>query len=210
MALTPLLSFLIGLIASFLGTLPFGPINLSVVDATLRKSLQAALWLAFAAALVEILQSFVALHCSMWISDIVQSSRWVKLGTFILFVGLGLFFFRKKSIEKADSASKKGGNFLRGLIIALLNPQAIPFWLFVLTYLETAQMIHLDTRQQVPYILLFLLGVAMGKFLALLCFGLMSNVIKNRTKFLNQWMNKILGIILLLIGLYQGVQIFLT
>ena len=207
MALTPFFSFAIGWIASFLGTLPFGPINLSVVDTTLRKNLQAAMWLAFAAALVEILQSFVALHCSMWISDAVQSSPVLKILAFVLFIGLGLAFFFKKNLQKVDKA-QKGGNFLRGLIISLLNPQAIPFWVFVLTYLESAQMIHLSSNQKLNLVLMFLLGVALGKFIALLGFGLLSRTIRGKTDFINQWMNKIIGSILIFIGIYQGIQIF--
>ena len=208
MVLTPVLSFIIGLIASFLGALPFGPINLSVVDTTVRKSLQAGLWLALAAALVEILQSFVAVHCSMWISQAIQASPWVKIAAFILFIGLGLFFFFKKGIKKEKEEQKSGGNFVRGMIISLLNPQAIPFWIFVLTYLEMTQMIEINTQQKLHLVLLFLLGVAVGKFLALLGFGLLSKTIRNKTDFINQWMNKIIGTILIIIGIFQGFQIF--
>lgn len=209
MALSPFISFTAGFIASFLGTLPFGPINLSVVDTTIKKNLQAGLWFALAAAIVEIGQSFVAIHCSMFITDFLKSSPWLSIGIALLFIVLGILFFFKKSIQNNDPAKKKKGNsFIRGILISIVNIQAIPFWIFVLTYLDTVQMIHLDTGQQLNFILLFLVGVALGKFLALLLFGVLSEAISKRTNFLNKWMNKILGGIFIFIGLLQFVQLY--
>ena len=210
MTLSPFAAFMAGLIASFLGTLPFGPINLSVVNTTIKKSFQAGLWFALAAAIIEIGQSFVAIHCSMLIIDFLQSSPWFTLAIALLFIVLGIAFLLKKNTQKVEEAPKKSNSFLRGLFISIINIQAIPFWIFVLTYLETAQMIELNTNQQLNIILLFLLGVCIGKFLALLLFGLLSKVISQRSGFLNQWMNKIMGGIFIFIGLLQLVQLYNT
>ena len=209
MALSPFISFMAGFIASFLGTLPFGPINLSVVDTTIKQNLRAGLWFALAAAIVEIGQSFVAIHCSMFITDFLQSSPWLSIGIAFLFIVLGILFFFKKNIQSSDTGDKKKrNNFVRGILISIVNIQAIPFWIFVLTYLETVQMIQLNTSQRLNFILLFLIGVAIGKFLALLLFGVLSEAISKRTDFLNKWMNKILGSIFIFIGLLQLVQLY--
>ena len=56
-----IMQFLFGLIGSFLGGVAFGPINLSVVDITLKKNFAAALRFCFAAALVEIGQATIAI-----------------------------------------------------------------------------------------------------------------------------------------------------
>lgn len=201
------LAFTVGWIASFLGTLPFGPINLSVVDTTINRSFRAALWMALAAAIVEIVQSFIALHCSMFINDYLQNSPIVKVAALILFLGLGLaFFFKKASQNKPEQENTKGNSFIKGFFIALVNPQAIPFWIFVLAYLDTAQMIHLDSHLGFQVVIGFLLGVSIGKFCALLLFGLLSRFISNKTTTLNLWMNKIIGSILILIALIQGIN----
>ena len=50
---SPALVFLLSMLASIVGTLPFGPINLSVVDTTINRSWRAAFHFSVAAALVE-------------------------------------------------------------------------------------------------------------------------------------------------------------
>lgn len=200
--------FLVGWLASFLGTLPFGPINLSVVSRTVKESLRAGLWFAFAAAIVEILQSFIALHCSTYISQYLNSSPWIKWTTATLFVLIGLFFMLKKEKEKdvAEMKEKKDNNFLAGILISVLNFQAIPFWIFVLTYLDMSLHIRIDASVSLLGIALFLVGVSSGKFAALALFGFASQRVKGRVHQLKYLMNKIIGTILMLIGIFQFIS----
>lgn len=197
--------FAVGWLASFLGTLPFGPINLSVVSRTVKDSLRAGLWFALAAALIEIGQSFVALHCSALINQYLDSSPWIKWGTAGLFILLGLFFMLKREQQQTEEAVKnrKDNNFLAGIIISILNLQAIPFWIFILTYLDMSHHIRIDASISLSGIALFLLGVSSGKFAALALFGLLSQTVKGHVQSLKYWMNKVIGFILLLIGIFQ-------
>lgn len=196
--------FAIGWLASFLGTLPFGPINLSVVSRTVKDSLRAGLWFAFAAALIEIAQSFIALHCSALINQYLDSSPWIKWVTAGLFILLGLvFMLRQEKAQEEDSSNRKDNNFLAGIIISVINFQAIPFWIFILTYLDMSHHVRIDTSLSLGGIALFLIGVSTGKFAALSLFGLASQSVKNRVHQLKFWMNKIIGFILLLIGIFQ-------
>lgn len=212
MAISPLTAFAIGWIASFLGTLPFGPINLSVVNTTIKKSFKAGLGVALAAALIEIIQSFIAIHCSMVITHFLSESPFIKVLAIGLFIVLGLFFFFKKNKNQKVSTSKKksDNSFIQGLAIALFNPQAIPFWIFVLTYLETSRMIHLSIQgEELQSVIFFLIGVSIGKLCALILFGLLSKVISKKSTRITLMMNKIIGSILLVIGLVQAVQLIL-
>lgn len=205
MVLTPFLVFSVALLISFLGTIPFGPINLSVVDTSINKSLRAALLFALAAAVVEILQSFVALHCSTLIDAFLQESTITKILAILLLFGLGLMFWMKKPKEevKKEDEPKRKSDFLRGFLISILNPQAIPFWIFALSYLKMSQMIYLDTTMAIILVFAFLFGVALGKFLALLLFAVVGKQLKSRLGTINKLMNKIIGGILLGIGVIQ-------
>lgn len=200
--------FLVGWLASFLGTLPFGPINLSVVSRTVKESLRAGLWFAFAAAIIEIFQSFIALHCSTFISQYLDSSPWIKWTTATLFILIGLFFILKKEKEKviSEKPTKKDNNFLAGVFISVLNFQAIPFWIFVLTYLDMSHHIRIDASLSLLGIALFLIGVSTGKFAALALFGFASQLVKGRTQQLKYLMNKMIGTILMLIGIFQFIS----
>ena len=63
--------------------------------------------------------------------------------------------------------------------------------------------VRIDTSLSLGGIALFLIGVSTGKFAALTLFGLASQSVKNRVSQLKFWMNKVIGFILLLIGIFQ-------
>ncbi len=198
--------FFLGVVASFVGTIPFGPINLSVVDATLKQSLKAAVSMSIAAALVEILQSFIALHCGLLVTMSIEHYPVVKIIVFSLFILIGfLFFFKKTESNVEEKKSKlKASNFTKGAIVGLLNPQAIPFWVFVFTYFQMSHWID----YQLWHVIALLIGVSVGKFLALLMYGLLSLAVAKRIQTLSTYMNKIIGSIFILIGVVQVVKYF--
>jgi len=202
--------FFITLLTSFLGTLPFGPINLSMVDVTLRNSLRAGLWFSIAAALVEMVQSVVALYGSSWLSKMMVDGPWLKILGFAIFVVLGLVFYFKKTQDPNDAelqerCRKKGSHFINGLIISLLNPQAIPFWIIVLAFLHSAEIMSLNQSSPLPNIVSFLFGAALGKLGALMVFGIMSQTVISRASTLRENLNRIIGVILIVIGVMQAV-----
>jgi threonine/homoserine/homoserine lactone efflux protein len=209
---TPALIFGVGLLASFIGTLPFGPINLSVVDTTINRSFRAAVQLSLAAALVEIPQSLIALKFNPFVQHLLTGNVYVKIASVILFLGMGCFFlFRKPACEtKQGDNPKKKNNFIQGFLIAIANPQAIPFWIFVLSFLKSSQHLDLSNHLGIQLLFVFVLGVASGKLLALLGYAKLGQLVIYRVAAINQLMNKIIGGILIGLGLLQGVHGFLN
>jgi threonine/homoserine/homoserine lactone efflux protein len=209
---TPALIFGVGLLASFIGTLPFGPINLSVVDTTINRGFRSAVQLSLAAALVEIPQSLIALKFNPFVQHLLTGNVYVKIASVILFLGMGLFFLYRKpaSDTNISDSQKKKSNFLQGFLVAIANPQAIPFWIFVLSFLKSSQ--HLDLSKHIGLQLLgvFMLGVGSGKLLALLGYAKLGQLVIYRVAAINQLMNKIIGGILIGLGLLQGVHGFLN
>ncbi|MCB0838435.1 MAG: LysE family transporter [Bacteroidetes bacterium] len=205
-----MLHFFLGLISSFLGALPLGTVNLSVVDATVNKNFKAGLNISLAASFIEILQSSLALYFGMQISEQLSTNIYTRIFVFILFASLGMMFFtrKRKSCEK-DFSRKDIPDFFKGIILALINPQALPFWVFVITWFQSAHLLELDPHGQMTLIVVFLVGIWAGKFLALLLFGVLSVVIVRKVQVLSQWMNKIIGGVLLSLAMYQGVSLIL-
>lgn len=206
MSLAFLTHFILGVIASFIGTIPFGPINLTVVDTTLKQGIRDALVISVAAALVEIIQSFFALHCGRYVTMALDKYSVVQVIFFIAFIGIGiLFFMRKGEKDVSEKKSKlKVSNFTKGLLVGLLNPQAIPFWVFVFTYYQMSHWIDFSWL----HIVALLLGVSVGKFLALAAYGWLSTMVAQRIKTLSAAMNKIIGSIFIVIGLVQAFKYF--
>lgn len=204
--MTYLLHFILGFVASFLGTLPFGPINLSMVDTTLKNGLRVGLHFSIAAALVEIAQSLFAYSFGVFITQYLDHNVWIQFPVFVVLFVIGAIFFTRK--EKEDASVKEGRKispFAKGAIVGLLNPQALPFWVAVIAALKSSQWLSFALWD---FILLFLLGVSLGKLVALLLYGKLSLWIVQRISSLSQWMNRIIGSIFILLSLIQGAKMF--
>ena len=209
-AIHPFLAFFIALGVSFGSAIPFGPINLSVVNTTLRNDYKSGIIFSLAAALVEIVQSLVAMYCSRFMADFFMSSPFIKVAAFVLFMVIGLVFLLKKNKVKDESKSKssKTANFFKGMFIALANPQTLPFWIFVLTYLETVQMIPINLSSPWSIIIAFMIGVSLGRFLGLSIFTVLSHHIRKKSDKITYAVNKGMGIFLIILGVIQGIQVF--
>lgn len=196
-----LLTFSIALAATFVGGLPFGAINLSVVNITLNKSFGKAMEFALAASLVEIGQAFLAIFFGMQIEHFLTEYAWIQLIIAAAFIGLGIYNLVRVTHPKLGEKTKlKAGEFLKGMVIALVNIQAVPFWIFVLAALSP----HVNFNFSGTTLVLFLVGVFVGKYLSLVLFGFASRFLENRLKKSCTLINRSLGAILLIIGLLQA------
>ncbi|MFN7120011.1 MAG: LysE family transporter [Saprospiraceae bacterium] len=206
MSISALSVFFIALLISFFGSLPFGPINLVMIDTTLKHSLRASWWFAVAAALVEMGQSLVALYGSSWVVQLMEGGPWIKLTGFMIFLLLGILFLLKKG---KDSTVPTNGFqrsfFVKGLLVAVMNPQAIPFWVIMLALLSSTISLHISAESQTSQLFSFIMGASFGKLGALLLFGILSERIISRSTLIRQHINRIIGIILISIGMFQGI-----
>ena len=197
--------FIFGLLGSFLGGVAFGPINLSVVDLTLKKSIHSALRFSAAAAIVEIFQAIIAVMFGKLISRKIVEFPELKLLVIVFFVILGLFFLFKKDNPKTElKTERNSSNIINGFIVALLNPQTIPYWIFVLAYLKSSNVLYLKSWR----LILFLAGVSIGKFIILSLYGYLSEHINKHFENLNEYVGKVIGGLLLVVGLVQAINYF--
>ncbi len=207
MFLSLLSVFFIVLIISFFGSLPFGPINLMMIETTLRNSLRAGIPFSIAAALVEMGQSWVALQGSTWIEQLLKGGPWVQLAGFVFFLLLGLVFLFKKNQQDdtSTSTSHRGGPFIKGFVVASLNPQAIPFWIIILAVLRSENLLEISAQSPFFLIITFTIAASAGKLAALLLFGLLSAHIFSRMALVRRHLNRIIGFILIGIGMAQAI-----
>jgi threonine/homoserine/homoserine lactone efflux protein len=199
------LHFLFGFIGSFLGGVAFGPINLSVVELTLRRDIRSATQFIIAAAGVEIIQAYIAILFGKLIARSIEEIPEFKLFVIAFFFIIGLYFFFKK--DKPEEANTKSGNrsgFINGFIVAILNPQAIPYWIFVLAYLNSTNAIHLESWN----FALFLVGAYGGKFIILTLYCHLSEYIKKRVANLDMYVSKGIGGLLIVVGFVQAINYF--
>jgi threonine/homoserine/homoserine lactone efflux protein len=190
--------FLIAFIFSFVGSIPPGTLNLTVLQLGLNQQMRLAWRFAIAAALVEYPYAWMAVKFAELITSSPVILRNIKLlsAAVMLAVGImGLWSARRPTqfIKKFEQSGLR-----RGFILSFLNPLAIPFWFAITAYLTAQEWIQLDS----PIILhSYLAGVSFGAFALLVS---LAHVAQKLIKYLepDSWVKYVPGITLILLGLY--------
>ena len=199
--------FCYGLIACFIGGIPLGIINMSVINITVKKSAQSAYQFALGSSLVEILEASVAVIFGLAIEGFLRENQLLQFIIFFVFVLLGVYFILKKPkpIFYESASNKKSSEFVKGIVVALLNPQAIPFWLFALAFVAPYHIIDFVGSN----LYFFLGGVFIGKLLALIAFTKGAKYIKSHLVQSSRIIDRTMGSIFIIIGLVQVLRLYL-
>ena len=197
----PFIYLFVGFIGCLLGTIPFGPINLLVAKTTLDYDRRSGIEVAFAASIIESLQALIAICFGVLISSFLDENVFVKFFLAFIFMALAIFIFTRKPESTLGKRKSRPVSFFRnGLIISGLNPQAIPFWVFSLAIISQ----YFEFQYMGLTLAGFLLGVFIGKLVALYGFVVASTYLKTRLQESSTLVNRLLAVILLFIGLNQG------
>jgi len=164
-------TFMAALIFSYLGSIPPGMINISVLQYTLLGRRTAALSFIIACVLVEFLYAIIAVRFQIFISEHAEINEFFQLISAIVLIGLGAVnMMKKKSKKEVSGNAEKRNAFKKGTLISLGNPLAIPFWLAVTAYLQSQGWIGLQGLGFWAYIF----GIALGTFFLLLTIVLLA------------------------------------
>jgi threonine/homoserine/homoserine lactone efflux protein len=197
-------TFLIAFTISFLGSIPVGVLNLTIVDIGLRKSFKQVLLFAAASALIEYGQGFIALKFSSLFEANQNLEFYIDLIATPVFFILGIIYLRKhgKPQKKEETIS----DFKKGLLLSIVNPLAIPFWVVWGTVGLSKSWLTMSNTS----IGIFTLGISMGTFATLLLYGLAAKAIIKRIEIVNQRINQIIGWVLIILGFIQLFKIFIA
>ncbi|RED98849.1 LysE family transporter [Marinoscillum furvescens] len=158
----------IGFVVSYLGSIPPGTINITSMQLSIQQQKRAAFFFALAAALTEFAYAGVTVRFQLFLSEKPLFTQYFQLITAAAMILLGFINLLTKKSENSILTRKlslKGRNgFKRGVILGLLNPLTIPFWLTVTAYLQANGWISL----QGSHFWLYLCGISTGTFCLLL------------------------------------------
>lgn len=194
-------TLLVGLFFSYLGSIPPGMINISVLQLSMQNKKEAALSFTIAAVLVEFVYAAIAVRFQIFISQNTTITDYFQLLTAIVLIALGLSNILQKAKTHEPQSKVKRNAFKRGALISLANPLAIPFWLAVTSYLQSMDWIQLDGYSFWAYII----GISLGTFLLLITIIFLtarSSVVLNN----NFIVYKVPGIIFICMGLWSMYQ----
>jgi threonine/homoserine/homoserine lactone efflux protein len=190
--------FLAGFAMSFIGSIPPGTLNISVLQLGLEHRMNIAFRFAVAAALVEYPYAWIAVKFQdLLLGSPVILSNIQLIAALVLIILGGLNLFSAGKSSKILHKVHKSG-FRRGAILSILNPMALPYWIGVTAYLKSIHIIALESNYEIHG---YLLGITIGAFVLLVTVAYSARWM---VKYIdtNSLVNRIPGLTLLVLGLY--------
>jgi threonine/homoserine/homoserine lactone efflux protein len=196
--------FLLGFGLSFIGSLPFGMINMTVAHTALRKGMVRAMWMAVGASWVEFFQVFIALKFAGLFMEGSMVERIFQAVAAAVFLGgaIYFFFFAKPHVPtetEKQVLSRRRHEFLKGTLLSTLNVMALPYWVFYGAVLSANNLLNKENA----YVAIFSAGTVLGTFVLLYFYSLLGAKILRKSSLVTKWVNKFIGLVLAGFGLYE-------
>jgi threonine/homoserine/homoserine lactone efflux protein len=200
-----LINFGVAFFFSFIGTIPPGTLNLSILQWGIVNKIRVAWRFALAASMIEYPYAWLAVKFEKLITSSPVFEENAQLITAVVMTLLGAvsLYTPKKTSRLSEKLSNSG--FMRGLVLGILNPLALPFWVGTTAYLNSQHWIDLSTSLGLQA---YLIGICLGTlslFILLVYLAQKIASVFQESKILK----KIPGVILLALGIYAFVNYFL-
>jgi threonine/homoserine/homoserine lactone efflux protein len=198
------LVFFIGLVFSFVGSIPPGTLNISVLQMGMEYKIKPALRFALAVSIVEYPYAWIAVEFEDWVTSTPAIVDNFQLITAIVMTVIGVFsiWSARKPTEFSVRFNESG--FWRGLVLSILNPMAIPFWVGITAYLKAQGWIDLSTTWLLHS---YVLGTSVGVMILLTIYAFLARRLASHIKD-NHLVKLFPGLILLLLGGYAFIKYF--
>ena len=195
--------FFVGLMVSFIGSLPLGTLNIAAMQISIADGYNAALWFALGMLLVEIIYvrlSLVAMDKIRKQQKVLKAMEWITL---FIIIALAIFSFL--------AASKGGGNtknillsngmprFVLGVLMSAINPVQFPFWFGWSTVLFAKKIL----LPQNDHYNVYIIGIGVGTFIGTCIFIFGGLLIVNKLNANQNILNYIIGSIFAITALIQ-------
>ncbi|MEM7298762.1 MAG: LysE family transporter, partial [Bacteroidota bacterium] len=132
-------TLIVAFVVSYVGSIPPGTINVSVMQLSMLRKHRAAIFFAFAASAVEFIYAGITVQFHILLNSNESLAKYFQIITSVALIALGLWNIFSKSTStsvKVDTKLTGRHGFARGALLGILNPMTIPFWLAITTYLE--------------------------------------------------------------------------
>lgn len=197
-----LTNFLVSFFFSFIGTIPPGTLNLSILQLGLENKISVAWRFALAAAIMEYPYAWLAVTFEKIITSSPVITENIQLIAAIVMVILGGYNLWSAGRPTETSSGFSNSGFRRGVLLSILNPLALPFWVGTTAYLNSQHWIDLTTPVGLHS---YLLGVTLGTLALFILLIYLAKKIVSEFK-QSDVLKKIPGIILIALGIYAFIQ----
>jgi threonine/homoserine/homoserine lactone efflux protein len=194
--------FLVGVIFSFLGSIPPGTLNVCVLQLGLEKKIGTALRFALAVSIVEYPYTWIGVQFEHWITSAPAVIENFELLTALVMTIIGIIniWSARKPTEFTSRFNESG--FRRGLVLSILNPMAIPFWIAITAYLKAQGWLDLSSTLKLH---LYIFGTSVGAMALLALYTYLAGRLSAYVTG-NRLVKLIPGLTLLALGIYAFVR----
>jgi len=200
------LTFFLGLLANFIGYVPPGNINLTLVRITVNRGIKEALRFITAFSIVEFFFTFFIMQAAKWLSAQVHLEVVIDWVMFALFLTLGLITWLSRNKPPKTKYSNHA-SIKYGLLLGFINPMQVPYWMICGTYLITHEWI-LDGKLA---LVIFSIGSATGSFLCLFLYAEFARYIQNKFALSTKLINTAVAILFFgLAGYHLAKRVYLA
>lgn len=192
------LTFFLGVVLNMIGYIPPGNINLTVVQITITRGIRQALYFIAAFSIVEVLFTFGVMRFVQWLSSEIKLGDMIDIAMVFMFGILGIITWRsRKEMPKADYSKKDSIRY--GMLLGVVNPMQVPYWLFIGTYLISQEWIDIGYLS----LSVFSVGSGIGAALALYGFARFAQYIQERFALSSYMINKAIAILFFALSGYH-------
>ncbi len=168
-----------------------------VLQLGLENKVKVALRFALAVAIIEYPYAWIAVEFEYLITSSPIVLENFKLLAAVLMTSLGLLGLWTTRKPSMISVKLQESGFRRGIILSILNPQAIPFWIGVTAYLKAEGWVKLDTPFRLHS---YVLGTSVGAMVLLTLLAVLAQKVSYQFQ-QNRFVRMLPSIILLVLGL---------
>jgi threonine/homoserine/homoserine lactone efflux protein len=178
----------LGILSSFVGALPLGMLNLTVLQLSLANQQRQAVAFSLGASIVELIQifsTFLAMHLLLKIPNLNSFMAFVSIPVLLY---LGFKNFNNTSNTEGGKLTNENA-FWQGVILSFANVLVYPFWLlWGNLFVQNAWL----KPEPLPYFF-FALGASLGTFAAFCAFILLGKVLWRRLQSVQYITNKLIA-----------------
>ena len=194
--------FFVGLLVSFLGSLPLGTLNIAAMQIAIGQGIQAAMLFSLGSLLAEMIYVRLSLVAMDWVLKQKLLLRVLDWLTVLIVTALALSSFYTAAQSDPSPNPVLGVSLPKivlGFMMSALNPVQIPFWFGWSAVLFSRKVLVPDRSQYYFYIL----GIGCGTFLGNCVFIFGGQYVAYRIEDNQQTLNWIIGGVFSITALLQ-------
>jgi len=183
---------ILGIATTIVGAIPFGLVNLTVLNVSFEQGHRSAMRIAHGASVIEVLFGLTAIVAGGFLHEYIKGNATINYLIITVLGVSGIVFILKR--QRIGTSRETGySGFFKGAFLNLISIQVFLFWMLAIAFLSSRQLLAYDVLP----VLIFVSGIWIGKMLVLLGYMKLSKKILSRSQVISKNINTIIGIILL-------------